>query len=286
MAEFRISIDLNVVLDSATSAVNEQVLPRLAQAVRAVAQQTQVRWMEAVYRAKLWSGEKTAYMESIQLQQTGPFAWLVFSDYKYASEIESGRPARDLKKMLDTSLKVRTTKDGRRFLVIPFRHNTPGNDALGPAMPQQIYDAASQLSASKVTTPAGSFRPSGEVTELSPKFGMRAAAQQRPFASSIHTRQHYMVPRQQYQWGGRLPTAMLGPNPQGKTDRYADMVRFDSRTPGGKRYSTYMTFRTMMEGSSGWIVPAQPGLHLAENISNEMRPLAEQAFTEAIKRGG
>jgi hypothetical protein len=280
MAEFRISIDLDVVLDAAHQVINETVLPRLAQAARAVAQQTQVRWMESVAHAKLWSGEKTAYMESIQLQQTGPFSWLVWSDYKHAEEIETGRPARDLKRMLDTSLKVRTTKDGRRFLVIPFRHNTPGNEAHAPAMPEQIYQAASRLTASKVLST--STRPSGEVTALSP-MGMRPLKQQRPFASNPKTRGPYLVAKRNYEWGGRLPAAILGPNPQGKTDRYAGMVRFDA-SAGGKRYSTFMTFRTMMEGSSGWIVPAQPGQHIAEKVANEMRPLAEQAFTEAVKR--
>ena len=39
-----------------------------------------------------------------------------------------------------------------------------------------------------------------------------------------------------------------------------------------------------MEGSSGWIVPAQPGLHLAQQVAEEMQPLADAAFSEAIKR--
>lgn len=282
MAEFRISIDLDVMLDATTAVVNEQVFPLLNQAVRAVAQQAQVRWMEAVYRAKLWDGEKTAYMESIQVQMTGPFSALVWSDYKHAEEIEAGRPARDLKSMLNTSTKVRTTKDGRRFLVIPFRHGTPGNEAHGPAMPSAIYQAAKQLSASRVV--GQSTRPSGEATALHPKFGMRPMKNQPQFLSNPKTRGAYLVPKHHYSWGDRLPAGMLGPNPQGKTDRYAGMVRFDSRTPGGKRYSTYLTFRILMEGSSGWIVPAKPGLHIAERVAEEMKPLAEQAFREAVKR--
>lgn len=266
MAEFRISIDLDVVLDAATAAVNEEVLPRLAQAVRAIAQQAQVRWMEAVYRAKLWEGEKTAYMESIHIQSDGPFSAVVYSDYRYAEEIELGRPARDLKAMLNTSLKVRTAKDGTRYLYIPFRHSTPGHDAIGTSMPSHVYEMASKLKSSSVT---------GQTTRVSGTG-----------AYDMRSRKQLTVNRNVYQWGGRLPAGMMGPNPKGKTDHFAGMYRFNTSTPGGSKSSSFMTFRTMSEKSSGWIAPAQPGLHLAENIANEIAPLAERAFTEAVKRGG
>jgi hypothetical protein len=40
----------------------------------------------------------------------------------------------------------------------------------------------------------------------------------------------------------------------------------------------------MSDKSSGWIVPAQPGLELAKKTQEKMQPLAEIAFGEAIKR--
>lgn len=264
MAEFRISVDLSPLLDAAHTAVNEQVLPLLNQAVRAVAQQAQIRWKEAVYRAKLWDGERTAYMDSIQMEMTGPFSALVWSDYKYAADIETGRPARDLKRMLDTSLKVRVSKDGRRFMYIPFRHSTPGNTAHGSDMPQHVYELARDLKPSRVT--GHTTRPSGTG------------------AHDPRTRKHLTVPQSTYAWGSRLPAGSMGPNPKGKSDRFANMYRFDTTTPGGARSSAYMTFRTMSEGSSGWVVPAKPGLHMAQTVAQEMQPLAEQAFTEAMKR--
>ena len=264
MAEFKISVDLSPLLDAAHSAVNERVLPLLNQAVRAVAQQAQTRWMEAVYRAKLWDGEKTAYMDSIQMQMTGPFSALVWSDYKYASEIESGRAPRDLKRMLNTSLKVRVSKNGSRYLYIPFRHSTPGNTAHGPDMPQHVYDLARNLTPSRVT---------GQTTRLSGTG-----------AYDIKTRKRLTVPQSTYSWGGRLPAGSMGPNQKGKTDRFANMYKFDTTTPGGSKSSAYMTFRTMSEKSSGWIAPAQPGLHLAQTVASELQPLAEHAFTEAVKR--
>lgn len=282
MAEYKISVDLSAVSAAARAAVNEQVFPLLNQAVRAVAQQTQINWMEAVQRARLWSVEKDAYSGSISMKMTGPFAAEVWSDYKHAEAIETGRPPYDLKQMLNTSPKVRRTKDGRRFLVIPFRHNTPGNEAHAPAMPQHVYDAASMLASSRIV--GQGQRPAGEVTSLHPRWGMRALKKQTPFLSSRATKATYMVPKFQYQWGGKLGAGSMGPNPKGKVDRYAGMYRFDTSTPGGGRHSTFMTFRVMMEGQTGWIIPARPGLYLAKKVSEDMQPLAERAFGEAITR--
>lgn len=263
MAEFKISVDLSSVIDT-QRVLDQHVFPLLNQAVHAVGQQVQSNWIKAVQRAKLWSGEKDAYVASIKFQMTGPFSALVWSDYKHAEEIELGRPARDLKKMLDTSLKVRQSKQGKRYLIIPFRHNTPGHTATGPSMPQHVYDMASKLKPSHIT---------GQTQRLSGTGAM-----------DIKTRKHLTVNQNTYQWGGSLPAGMMGPNQKGKADRFAGMYRFDTTTPGGARHSSYLTFRVMMEGSSGWIIPPQPGLHLADTVAREMQPLAEKAFQEAIKR--
>lgn len=264
MAEFKISVDLSGIA-AAGGIIDQQVLPLLNQAVRVVAQQAAINWQEAVQRAKLWSGERDAYAGSIQMKMTGPFSALVWSDYKYAEEIETGRPPRDLKKMLDTSLKVRTTKKGKRYLIIPFRHNTPGNDALAPAMPPDVYALAKELTPSSIT---------GQTQRLSGTG-----------AYNMQTRQRLTVPQNVYRWGGSLP-AGLAPKlkPSHKTDPYAGMYRFNTATPGGAQHSTYLTFRTMIEGSPGWIVPAQPGLYLAKKTADDLQPVAEEAFAEAVKR--
>lgn len=264
MAEFKISVDLSGIA-AAGGIIDQQVLPLLSQAVRVVAQQTAINWQEAVQRAKLWSGEKDAYSASITMKMTGPFSALVWSDYKYAEEIETGRPPRDLKIMLNTSLKVRTSKKGKRYLFIPFRHNTPGNDALAPAMPPDVYAMAKDMTPSSII---------GQTQRLSGTG-----------AYDMKTQQRLTVPANLYRWGGSLP-AGLAPKLKSshRADPYAGMYKFNTTTPGGATSSAFLTFRTMMEGSPGWIVPAQPGLYLAKKVADEMQPLAEEAFGEAMKR--
>lgn len=268
-----------------SAGINAKVLPLLNQAVRAVAQQTAIDWQKAVYKASLWSGEKDAYAESIEWRMTGDFAAVVESDYKHAHEIETGRPARDLKKMLDTSLKVRRTEDGRRFLVIPLRHNTPGHGAHAKAMPQSAYDLAKAMTPSRVV--GAGLRPVGEVTRLSPKTGMSPSANQSPFLSNPKSKQHALTARMTYAWGDRLSAGALKEAGLSKAEarRYAGMVKMDTSTPGGAKSSAYMTFRVMIENQTGkWIIPPQPGKYLARGVTEAMKPKAETAFKAAVEK--
>lgn len=262
LMEFSISIDLSPVLAHLQATINGQVLPQISEGVKAITQQLHADWVEAVGRAtELWSGERDEYMASIDMKITGPYSGVVWTDYKHAEEIETGRPAYDLKQMLNTSSKVRVSKKGRRYLIIPFRHSTPG--AASPSMPALVYNKAKNLRASTVSMNAG-MRSSGLI------------------ASDIKTRSQMMVPKHAYQWGERLQAGLVPKlKTRHKSDPYAGMVRFDAKTPGGKRYSTYMTFRVMVEGSPGWIIGPKPGLNIVKTVVDRLAPIAEKILTKA-----
>lgn len=257
---YSISIDLGPKLD-VVGVINAQVAPMLNQAVRAVAQATASNWQAAVMRAKLWSGEKDAYARTIRWEMKGDFSAVVWSDYKFVEDIETGRPPRDLKRMLQTSMKVRTTKSGTRYLIIPFRHNasalqnTPINTMSGQT---SAYDLAKALSPSKIVGHSRRLSGTG--------------------AWSLKTQAPATVRQRSYSWGGRLDAKdeEIPRNLRG-------MVRMDTSTANQKR-STYLTFRVMSEKSRGWIVPAQPGQYIAKGVSDSMRPKAEAAFAEAVRR--
>lgn len=231
----------------------QQAMPLIDQAVRLTAEQTAVAWQDAVYKSKLWAKEKQAYIDSIQWQSTGPLKAEVWSDYDLANQIETGRPERDLKTVLQTSNKVRRVQHGKhagqKYLIIPFRHNTPGFTAHAKDMPPHIYQQAKQLLPSRVV---------GQTTRTS---GTGA-----------------QVPQLVYKWGGRLPQG-LAPKmkPHHKTDIYAGMVKFNTSTPKAKS-SAYTSFRTMGEWSDGWVVGPRPGLYLALATSE----FAKKALSEAI----
>lgn len=236
------------------------LMPRVANAVEQVAIAGQSRWQEAVHAVPgLWIGERQAYAASIKLRQLGPYSWEISSDYKYVEDIESGRPPYDLKKMLDTSLKVRVSKKGVRYLIIPFRHNTPGNTAHAPAMHPEVYESARELAPSKVSGHGKRVSGTG--------------------AFDINTKKPLQVRRRKYVWGGRLaaePTFKL--KPEHKSDPYAGMVRFKESTGG----STYMTFRVMTQNSSGWIIPARPGLWIARTVSESLQRTLDKDVGAAV----
>lgn len=264
--------------------INAEVLPLMAQAVRAVAAQTSVNWKERVMRARLWSGEKDAYAATIKWEMTGDFSAVISSDYKYAADIETGRPPRDLKKMLDTSNKVRRTKDGRRFLIIPMRQNTQGNVAQAKAMPTVVHQLAQAMTPSRIVSEGR--RPSGQVTHLSPTTGMSPSRKQTPFLSNISTKKAMTVTSRNYAWGDRLSRADLAAAGASVAvqKRYAGMVRMNTSTPGGKQSSAFLTFRVMVENGKGWVIPAQPGQYLARDTAADMQPKAERAFALAISK--
>lgn len=259
---YKVSLDLSEMLAGMEGIINAYVLPTVHQAVKAVAAETVYRWKDGVAKAKLWDGEKQAYIESINWLMTSDFEAVVSATYDQAEAIETGRPARDLKKMLSTSLKVRMSKKGIRYLIIPMRTNTPGNFALAQAMPPDVYKKAKRLDPSSITGTVS--RPSGTG------------------AFSLKTKKPITVPQQQYAWGGKLP-AGLAPKlkPHHKTDIYAGMYKFQTSAGKGKS-SAYMTFRVMTENSTGWIIPAKPGLYLAKAVQDGIAVDAPRVFEEAI----
>lgn len=264
MAEFKLSVQMPQAAAIA-SEIYARAPPHLSQAVAAVAQQAESDWVDGIYKARgLWQGDKDAYAASIHWKMTGSFSAEVWSDYRYAEEIETGRPARDLKKMLDSSLKVRVSKKGKRYLIIPFRHNTPGHTATGPDMPKHVYQQARQLAPSTIT--GQTRRPSGTG------------------AYDIKSRRLLTVNQNTYSWGDRLAAGSMGPNPRGKVDRFAGMVRFERTKQNGAKESSYLTFRVMSEDSKGWIIPPRPGLYIVRDVVVRLQPLAEKVFGEAVKR--
>lgn len=256
MANFNISVELSGVL-SVRQIIDRSLFPLVNQAVNGIAQETVAKWIEAIQRARLWSGEKDAYAKTVTYRMTSDLTAVVESDYKYASDIEEGRPPRDLKKMLNTSMKVRQAKDGSRYLIIPFRHNTPGNTAHAPAMSQNVFAQAKMLGLSKIVGHGRRVSGTG--------------------AFSLKTQSPATVRQRKYSWGDRLMGETVPRNQQG-------MVRMNTATGEGRKSSAYLTFRVMSEKSNGWIIPAQPGQYIVRTVVTAMQPLAEHVIQEAFKR--
>ncbi|CAH2606333.1 conserved protein of unknown function (plasmid) [Rhodovastum atsumiense] len=287
MTGFRISVDMGHLI-SDRSPLTAELFPSLAQAVRAVSEAAHAKWQDYASGAPLPGGgtiepRSGTYLRSIQLQQTGPFGAEVYSDLAYAWAIEEGAPARDMKRILGSSLKTRVVQNGahkgQRYLIIPFRWFGEGTVAAAGRheMPEAVQNWWHSQKPSQVT--GLGWRDSGTGA-----IGWRSGGGQ---SWRTERGQVVQVRQRDYQWGTRLDKdtlASLGVTGQAAR-RMEGMVQF--RKPGGRGGSSHsksLTFRVMGEWSSGWQAPARPGLHPARTTAQEIQPDAEKAFAAAVAR--
>ena len=249
--------------------------PSLTGAVQAMASAALLQWKAYAQGEPLPNGQvigirSGTYHRSIHLEQISPFHYRIQSLLPYAEAIESGSPARDMKTMLHSSLKVRVSKDGKRYLIIPFRHGTPGTTTFGNnVMPQAVHNF---------------FKPQSVARSRVISLGRRESG---TGAYDIKTHQLVLVPRRQYEWGQRVTAQHLGAmGITGKAAKHmAGMVNFrkpDAR--GGAAHSKFLTFRIMTEDSPGWLAPAIPGKYPAKSVADKIKPFAERAFKEAFEQ--
>lgn len=240
--------------------LNNQIKFALAEALEETARAVQGDWQESIYRQRgMYAPYKDRYALSVKydVDKTNLTA-RIYSDDPKATEFETGEPARDLKQMLNTSEKVRISKGGKhpgqRYLIIPFRHQTPGNIAHGSDMPTEVHQQALQLAKSKVTG------------MISMRSGLNA--------SNVRTRGPLMTMRSSYNWGGRL-------NGPSIPSRFRGMVRMETSS-GKQNRSNYFTFRVLMEGSSGWIAPAKPGRFIVKGVAGRAQEMLTYNVQNAI----
>jgi len=259
---------LNISLDLPDLPTGRPVFPTLQWAVQRIAQAAHTRWLNYATGRPLPGGQTIggrsgAYAQSILLRQLDPLNWQVYSDAPYAAAIEFGSAPLDMKKALLTSAKVRRVQakgkhHGQRYLIIPFRHGSPGAATFGGnVMNDDQHALARDLLPSHIT--GATRRPSGNFP-----------------GETVH--------QNTYKWGGRLP-AGLAPKlrPAHATDPLAGMVKFQSNR-GGNRDTGYLTFRVMGEWSPGWLRPAQPGKFPARTALEDFKDLAQTAFSAALNR--
>lgn len=247
------------------------IFPNQVRAIQELAEAGHKRWLayasgaEALPgggRIRSWSGR---YLRSIQLEQTGEHDYSIYSDDPKARVIEEGASAWDLHDILYTSHKVRRSKRGNLYLIIPFRHGTPDTVVVGEysgnEMPQNVYERMREKAKSYIV---------GQRTE-----------------PSVHDPK-VSVARNVYDWGGRLTLAELeamGYDPHDrKTQRLAGMVRMDTSTEH-RSSSLYLTFRTLSENNPAgtWLIPERPGRYPAKAVAEWLQRETPRIMAVALE---
>lgn len=238
--------------------------------------QSKFRYSQGNYAKGVIGGIKYPY-------EGNPLEYRITHSSTIATDLEYGTNSFDMKKMLDTSDKVRISKDGKRYLIIPFRHGTPG--AKSNPMPKDVYKEAKQLNVSY---------NSGKFEEGSIK-NFKTIAD----ADLLRANNPVTVMRRTYDWGERL-NYVNGSKLDSKSI-YKNMVKFqnnpniirekfslgkftinvENETENFGDYSAYMTFRAMVEGSPGWIHPGIKPM----NILGETKQKCEGLIMQGLAKG-
>jgi hypothetical protein len=219
-----------------------------------------------------WTGK---YVDSIKIEvDTNPtdgglIAYVISSDDPKAYWLEVGTDPWDMRKVLQTSHKVRQTADGTRYLVIPFRWGTPGTLVVGGYVGRAM------------SVPVHQFM----LNRVSESFITGTYQQPSLIDPSVS------VDRRRYDWGGSLtPRDLheLGIDPNTAPGRHmVGMYRMND--PEGS-HAQHVTFRTISERSpSGtWMHPGTEGKYparaTAEWAEREMNTLMQLAMEADINR--
>lgn len=254
MANYSVSFDLSGIAGIA-DILQDTYRNSISNLVGSVADGMKSDWQKAVQNSGGKGGlsdyERHAYADSIGVEfKEGDLQALVYASFEHASQIEEGRPARDLKAALNTSTKVRMSKNGKKYLIIPFRHNVKTFTGI-------VAKAASAMGTSRIT--GKTLQDNGMGKQI-----LRNTYQWDK--SDVSVKHGRGKKTQHLSFTGAFPAGVVPKlKPSHVSDRLAGMRRFDGSTSGAKS-SVYLTFRVMVEGSSGWIVPAKPGLFIAKGV--------------------
>lgn len=299
--EYRLKyeIDFSPLMDFYNS-VGDEIQNRLSKAVNAAGNYFVAEWIKtAESRFRHSQGD---YIRGIQdgvmyPYQNNPLEFrIVHSDPK-AVFLEYGSAEYDMKQILQTSLKVRYSKDGHRYLVIPFRHGNPKSKTINP-MPEQLYSAAKHKTPSYIT---------GRKQE-----GIQQGALDYLDAQDRKLNNPDKISRNTYSWGERMTEKelrQLGLS-EGDVKKYTGMYRFEknpnitrqftvkllhllenipginkfvNRTQAANQYSNYITFRVMSEISRGWIRPARPGMYILKETYDRTNQIILNMLADAVK---
>lgn len=211
-----------------------------------------VTYSGGTFHVNVVSGE---YTRSIQegLRMLNNLTGEVITTSGHGNLIEDGIKPYNQKDGLLASSKAKVGKNGSRYIIVPFRHGTPGTVAM-QSMPQHVYAAAKTL---------GYSRKNNFLTAL--------------------------VTGRKYTWGGRLQNTSEGqrshiaPHPgkgyTWKTGLYSGMVK-----AGKSNHSQYMTFRRVSTNSdpASWqfpgVKPRPIREAVIENTREEILQLVRSGF--------
>jgi hypothetical protein len=223
--------------------------------LRDIAESAHDRWKTEA-RNRLSRRTAELYADNLQILDVAPGHVSVILIGSFPNMLEQGAPSWDMRSMLRTSAKAKMGRNGYRYMVIPFRHQTPGTEgSAGAPMGSQFGDQAAAVG-QRVHNEAKKLR--GTLSGADAEAGIARLRLRDPEAAERHVQRLKQSTRNTL-WGG-IPELDTKPGVRGRlregvsgklrahhaTDIHAGMVRFE-KTYTAAKGSHYMTFRVISE---------------------------------------
>lgn len=196
--------------------------------------------------------------ESLQTTETG---FNIVPTSEIAEALEDGYDAYDMKKGLLASDNAKTSKEGGRYVDVPFRHSTKKNPGRMQGMPSDIKRLVKNSMARE-----------------------RRAAKKEDRPAATRSRVTGDLPRKKPHWKdlkfGDERAAVLV---QHKTGKHSDMIR-----ERHNRTTTYTTVRRISENSdeNSWMHPGFQGVKAVPRVMDSLERTAVQVITMELGKIG
>ena len=257
----KVSVNLNRVVDTVVDALpGRGDIKKVLQALGASARQ---EWITLASDEFLSTSRD--YIQGISDPEVGTSSVTIQLLGTLPNMLEQGWPKTDMRTTVLKSPHVRTSKAGDKYMVIPFRHGTPGTTGrnVGPAMPRAIHNVARGL-APTTRNPGGGTTPKGE--QLSDKIKMSKRAQK-------------ILSTKAKPWhSGSIYTGMIRKMGQGATGK--------AKGAAPTQQPQYQTFRTISDNPKtdprSWIHPGIRARKLASKVQDHIQQVANQVVQDAI----
>lgn len=225
------------------------------------------------------SSSASDYKAAIRTGATegGRVVFIELAGSKIASMIENGFEGGDMRTWMLKSPKAKTSKDGTKWLVVPFRHGTPGANGsssaagsgtlhVGSRMPPAIHRAAAKL--------AGTVSRLDAAGKMKTQWG----AKLHEGSKGVNETAHKLLTTKQQPWHA--------------LSVYQGMVRKaqPDHSKKGSQTSGYTTFRVISSrvkrGPKHWHHPGIKAKHLARQVADYIDKIAGPTFVGVLKERG
>jgi hypothetical protein len=279
--QFELGVDIDLSAIGTLENISKLLPKRIAGAIQSVGDRLVSEWgREAQIALKNSSGYVLKIQEGIKYPfENNPFHFVIVNRHPAVLFLENGTAAFDMKRMLSTSSKVHTGKDGHRYLRIPFEHSTKALEAAG-IDPREFRGLQASMKLARMDKNAKQeYKWGDRLTDMgnvgrkkkyftvldAPGSKFPNKTNSAAFGFSADT-EHKTATEIKYQW---------------KSSPFENVSRFQEL-----HGSSYMSFRTISENSdpNSWIHPGIRASHIAESAINTIDPIFKAAMHEIIPK--